>query len=80
MFWTVEQVTKALQKVDIPEKLIPLPQRKNQKKIPTYESSHVLKVLTIEVNYLPLKIKNPQLNIYHYDVAFFPDKPIFLLR
>lgn len=73
-------MTKALQNVDIPEKLIPLPIRKKGKTIPSYESPHVLKVMTIEVNYLPLKINNPKLNLYHYDVAFIPDKPIFLLR
>lgn len=36
--------------------------------------------LTIEVNYLPIIIKNPKLKIYHYNVTFNPDAPKFLLR
>lgn len=45
-----------------------------------HDREHVKGTLTIEVNYLPLKITKPQLKIFHYDVKFAPNTPKILLR
>ncbi|KAK7603257.1 hypothetical protein V9T40_003256 [Parthenolecanium corni] len=55
-----------------------LPKRKEH--TVTHGGNHVMKIITIAVNYLPLNIKNTKLKVYHYDVAFKPETPKYLLR
>lgn len=76
-FWTVGDMVKKTENLT----LFNLPKRK-EKEVTHVQSrdSHVMKKFEIQVNYLPLKIKNPKLKIFHYDVNFNPDKPKYLLR
>lgn len=76
IFLPVGDLAKKTEKMTL--QLFSLPKRK-EKEV-KHMGDHVMKKFVMEVNYLPLKIKNPQLKIYHYDVHFNPDKPKYLLR
>lgn len=76
LFWTVGDVVKKSEKMAL--QTFDLPKRKEH--TVTHGGNHVMKIITIAVNYLPLNIKNTKLKVYHYDVAFKPETPKYLLR
>lgn len=76
-YWIiVGDMTEKVQKMTL--QIFDLPKRKVREIV--HAGPHVQRKILIEVNYLPLKIKDPKLRIYHYDVNFNPDKPKYLLR
>lgn len=59
-------------------KIWDIPRRKDQ--IIKHSDRYIDRKVTIEVNYLPITMKNTKLKVFHYDVEFKPDVPKYLLR